>query len=320
MGRFDDRLTEPLPGLRDMLRIARTGGFAGAQGKRPAVEVPRAPPGPLPEVPQGGMGLTWLGHATFLLRIGGLHVLTDPVLSDRLPGRIPRLSPPGIPFGQLPPIDAVVVSHNHYDHLDARTLKRLPRDTAVFVPLGLARWFRRRGFTQVTELDWWESARLGPAAFECVPVHHWTRRGPFDTNDTLWGGWVVSAGARKAFFGGDSAYGARFAEVGRRHPGIEVAMLPIGAYEPRWFMRGVHMDPDEAVQATADLGARRLATMHWGTFVLTREPVLEPPEKARAAWARAGRPREDLWDLPLGGSRVLDASGRESLQPVLALA
>jgi L-ascorbate metabolism protein UlaG (beta-lactamase superfamily) len=320
MGRFDDRLTEPLPRLGDLLRIARTGGFAGPQGKRPQVEVPRAPPGPLPPVPEGGLGLTWLGHATFLVRIGGLSVLTDPVLSDRLPGRIPRLSPPGLPLEALPRVDAVVVSHNHYDHLDARTVARLPRGTPFFVPLGLGRWLRRRGFTQVTELDWWQSARLGPVAFECVPVHHWSRRGLWDTNDTLWGGWVLSAGGRKAFFGGDSGHGPRFAEVGRRHPGLDVAMLPIGAYEPRWFMRPVHMDPEEAVQACADLGAARLATMHWGTFVLTREPVLEPPERARAAWLLAGRPRADLWDLPLGGSRVLDSSGREAAAPGQAVA
>jgi len=304
---YNDRLTAPLPRFKDFLRILKEGGFKGRKHpERAADDVPRVK-AVLPPVSEEGVGLTWIGHATYLVRLGGLSILTDPVLSKVLPGRIKRLVPPGLTLAQMPRIDAVVISHNHYDHLDAKTVKALPRDTAIFVPAGLASWFTRRGFTNVTELDWFQAAELRGTRFTCVPVHHWTRRGLFDTNRSLWGGWVMESphGAR-VLFAGDTAYGERFAEVGRRFPaGFDVAMMPIGAYAPRWFMRSVHVDPEEAVQAVADLGAKRLASMHWGTFVLTQEPLLEPLERIRAAWAAAGRPREDLWDLAVGESRVL---------------
>ncbi|MES2154808.1 MAG: MBL fold metallo-hydrolase [bacterium] len=304
--RFNDRLTAPLPRFKDFVRILREGGFHGrGHPERAAGDVPRVS-APLPAVPQRAIGLTWIGHATYLVRIGGLNILTDPVWSPGLPGRIKRLVPPGIAWNDLPRIDAVVVSHNHYDHLDSKTVKRLPRDTAIFVPLQLGRFFRRRGFTNVTELDWWAEATLAGVSLTCVPVHHWSRRGLTDTNKTLWGGWVMQAAGRRVFFGGDTAYGKHFADVGDRFGSFDVALMPIGAYAPRWFMQDVHMDPDEAVAACKDLRAQRMATMHWGTFVLTQEPLLEPLERIRAAWAAAGRRREDLLDLAIGESRVLE--------------
>jgi L-ascorbate metabolism protein UlaG (beta-lactamase superfamily) len=302
-GRFDDRLTAPLPRLRDMVRILREGGFKPKDAERDAASVPRVS-APLPPLVAAQASLTWVGHATFLVRMGGLSILTDPVWADALPGRIRRLVPPGIAWQDLPRIDAVVVSHNHYDHQDGPTLKRLPRATPVFVGLGGGRWFRRRGFSDVVELDWWQSAERGGVTFSFVPVHHWSRRGLLDTNAALWGGWVLQGAGRTAFFAGDTGYGGRFKEVGQRHPGIEAALLPIGAYDPRWFMQNVHMDPDEAVQALSDLGARRLVAMHWGTFPLTREPILQPLERVRAAWQRTGRPRQELWDLAVGETRV----------------
>ncbi|HEX2065955.1 MAG TPA: MBL fold metallo-hydrolase [Candidatus Thermoplasmatota archaeon] len=302
---FNDRLTAPLPGAREMLRILREGGFRGrGHPERDAHKVPRIG-GPLPPLPSGGIGLTWVGHATYLVRMGGLNILTDPVFSDRLPGRIRRLVPPGLRLEALPPVDAVVVSHNHYDHLDARTVERLGPGVRYFVPAKLAPWFRRRGLPDVVELDWWQHAEMKGARFTLVPSHHWSRRGLRDTNRTLWGGWVVEAGGRKVHFAGDTAYGPRFTEVGGRVAGLDVTLMPIGAYAPRWFMRHVHLDPDEAVQAALDLGARRMATMHWGTFALTQEPLLEPLERVRAAWERAGLRRADLLDLAVGESRVL---------------
>ncbi|MFO1534736.1 MAG: MBL fold metallo-hydrolase [Thermoplasmatota archaeon] len=302
---FNDRLTAPLPSWRDLVRILRQGGFKGLNHpERDAHKVPRLG-GPLPPVPPGGIGLTWVGHATYLVRLGGLNIFTDPVYSDRLPGRIQRLVPPGLAFEELPPIDAVVVSHNHYDHLDAKTVKRLGPQVHFFVPAKLAPWFRKRGLANVTEMDWWQSTGFKGVRFTLVPSHHWSRRGLRDTNKTLWGGWVLEAGGRKVHFAGDTAYGTRFREVGQRVQGVDVTLMPIGAYAPRWFMQHVHLDPGEAVQAAQDLGARRLATMHWGTFVLTQEPLLEPLEKVRAAWERAGLRREDLLDLAIGESRVL---------------
>ncbi len=247
-----------------------------------------------------------MGHASFLLRLAGLAVLADPVLSSRLPGGVPRVTPVGLTWEDLPPIDAVVISHDHYDHLDAPTMRRLDRDTPMLVPAGLGRWFRRRRFRVVHELDWWESVRVGEVEFSFVPAHHWSRRGAFDMCRSLWGGWVLTApDGTRLYHAGDSGYGDRFAEIGQRMPGIDVAMLPIGAYAPRWFMRPMHMDPTEAVQALTDLGASRLAAMHWGSFLLTREPLLEPLERIRAEWAATGRDRADLWDLAIGETRAL---------------
>ncbi|MFF4367660.1 MBL fold metallo-hydrolase [Streptomyces sp. NPDC001594] len=308
---FGDRLTTPLPGVRAFARLAREGAFRpGPEGLRGIPDLPYRP-APLPAVGPGEVGVTWAGHASWVVRTGGLTVLTDPVWSRRILGTPARMTPPGVPWEQLPPVDAVVISHNHYDHLDAPTLRRLPRDTALFVPAGLVRWCRRRGFRRVTELDWWECAELGGVRFEFVPAHHWSKRSLLDTCRTLWGGWLLTdraGGGRTVYFAGDTGYGHWFGEIGARHPAIDLALLPIGAYAPRWWLRDVHADPEEAVRAFLDLGARRMAPMHWGAFVLSAEPVMEPLHRVRAAWARAGLPREDLWDLPVGASRTLGAA------------
>ncbi|MDX2603705.1 MBL fold metallo-hydrolase [Streptomyces caniscabiei] len=304
---FADRLTTPLPGLKAFARFAREGSVRpGADG---LADIPLLPyePGPLPRVDADTVAVSWAGHASWVVRIGGLTVLTDPVWSRRILGTPARITPVGIDWDALPRVDAVVISHNHYDHLDAPTLARLPRDTPVFVPAGLGGWFRRRRFERVTELDWWEAARLDGVRFDFVPAHHWSKRTLTDTCRSLWGGWVLTApDGRRVYFAGDTGYGHWFSLIGRRHPGIDVALLPIGAYDPRWWLRDVHCDPEEAVRAFLDLGARHMAPMHWATFVLSAEPVLEPLRRVRAAWRAAGLPREDLWDLPVGGSRVLD--------------
>jgi L-ascorbate metabolism protein UlaG (beta-lactamase superfamily) len=302
-GAFADRLTEPLPGFRDIIKIMRQGGFS-VRDLSDAARIPVAGAG-LPAVEAGQTGVTWVGHASYVLRIGGLTVLTDPVWSRKIPGVRVRLTPPGVDWADLPRVDAVVISHNHYDHLDAPTIRRLPRDTPILVPARLGRWFRRRGFERITELDWWESTQLDGVNFEFVPSHHWSRRSLTDTCDTLWGGWIIDTPTTTVYFAGDTGYGDWFAQIGKRHPDIDVALMPIGAYEPRWFMRPMHISPEEAVRACDALGARRMATMHWGTFVLSAEPLLAPIEEAAKAWATAGRPREDLWDLAVGESQVL---------------
>ncbi|QWF85028.1 MBL fold metallo-hydrolase [Amycolatopsis sp. CA-230715] len=300
---YRDRLTAPLPTPRELIRILREGGFRGSTERADRIPVRRDG---LPALSAGESSWTWVGHATYLVRLGGVAVLTDPVWSAKIPGVPRRLTPPGLAWAELPAIDVVLVSHNHYDHLDAPTIDRLPKRVPVLVGAGLGRWFRRRGFTEVVELDWWESVEVAGLRFDFVPSHHWSRRGPFDACTSLWGGWVVTApDGTRTYHAGDSGYGGWFAEIGARYPGIDVAMLPIGAYEPRWFMSPVHMDPDEAVRALADLGARRLASMHWGTFVLTKEPVDEPLDRIRAAWSAAGRDVADLWALAVGESRTL---------------
>ncbi|WP_018352613.1 MBL fold metallo-hydrolase [Longispora albida] len=300
---FADRLSAPLPSLRDLLRVYRQGGLVPRGTALDGIPgLPEKRDG-LPVVGEGQAAVTWAGHASFVVQIGGLTVLTDPVWSRKIPAIPARYTPPGVPWADLPRIDAVVISHNHYDHLDAPTVKRLHRATPVLVPGGLGKWFRRRGFTQVAELDWWESASVGGLSFGFVPAHHWSRRTLTDTCKSLWGGWVLG---EQLFFAGDTGYGPYFQKIGERYPALDVALMPIGAYSPRWMMRSVHMDPAEAVQATRELGAAKMATMHWGTFGLTPEPVLEPLYKARVAWADAGLPREDLWDLAVGESRVFD--------------
>ncbi|WP_236573585.1 MBL fold metallo-hydrolase [Streptomyces sp. GS7] len=313
---FTDRLTAPLPGVRALARIAREGKLRPPP--EALLEIQQLPfaPGPMPDATPATMALTWAGHASWVIRIGGLTVLTDPVWSRKILGTPARVTPVGVRWEDLPPVDAVVISHNHYDHLDAPTLKRLPRDTPLLLPAGLAPWARRRGFTQVTDLDWWEAVELpapgGSVRFDFVPAHHWSKRTLTDTCRSLWGGWLLTApDGRRIHFAGDTGYGHWFEEIGRRHPGIDLALLPIGAYDPRWMLRPVHTDPEEAVRACRDLGARCLVPMHWSTFLLSAEPPLEPLRRVRAAWAAAGLAREDLWDLPVGSSRVLDevASG-----------
>lgn len=321
---FAHRLTSPLPGVRALARLAREGAMRPVATAL-AEEVPQLPfaPGPLPGPGPDGLSVTWAGHASWVVRIGGLTVLTDPVWSRKILGTPARITPVGVAWQDLPTIDAVVISHNHYDHLDAPTLRRLPRSTPLFVPAGLGAWCRKRGFTTVTELDWWEGAELpvrrdGSAPegggrarvrFDFVPAHHWSKRTLTDTCRSLWGGWMLTdPQGQRVYFAGDTGYGHWFAEIGRRFAGIDLALLPIGAYDPRWMLRPVHTDPEEAVRACQDVGAHRMAPMHWSTFLLSGEPPLEPLTRVRKAWAEAGRPREDLWDLPVGASRVLEAA------------
>ncbi|MFI6455237.1 MBL fold metallo-hydrolase [Streptosporangium amethystogenes] len=302
-GGFRDRLTSPVPTFQELLAIVWHGRLRPGVGDADRIPVHRDG---LPRPAGTDAVLTWVGHATYVVQIGGLTILTDPVWARKIPGTRPRLTPPGVAWADLPRIDAVVISHNHYDHLDAPTVRRLPRSTPVLVPAGLRSWFTRRGFRHVTELDWWESTWVGGVRFDFVPAHHWSRRTVWDTCRTLWGGWVIASDDQTIYFAGDTGYGERFAQIGARYPGgIDLALMPVGAFEPRWFMKAAHVDPAQAVRACQDVGARRMATMHWGTFVLSGESLLAPVEEARAAWAEAGRDRADLWDLAVGESRVL---------------
>jgi N-acyl-phosphatidylethanolamine-hydrolysing phospholipase D len=184
---------------------------------------------------------------------------------------------PGIPIEAVPPDAFAVVSHNHYDHLDRWSVETLPASVGWFVPLGLGDWFRSRGREDVTELDWWQNARRGRWTITCLPAQHWSRRIDQGTNESLWCSWLLDSGDHSYYFAGDTGYFHGFREFRRRYGAPDVAMLPIGAYEPRWFMKYQHMNPAEAYQAFLDLGARTLLPMHWGTFDLTDEPVELPP-------------------------------------------
>jgi N-acyl-phosphatidylethanolamine-hydrolysing phospholipase D len=248
---------------------------------------------------EGSATVTWVGHATFAIHDRDDVVLTDPHFGGR--ALLPRrLVAPGIPIGAVPDDALAVVSHNHYDHLDRWSVETLPEDVAWFVPLGLADWFRARGRENVVELDWWQSARRGRWKLTCLPAQHWSRRIEQGANTSLWCSWLLDSGDYRYYFAGDTGYFHGFREFQRRFGDIDVAMLPIGAYEPRWFMKYHHMDPAEAYQAFLDLGARFMLPMHWGTFDLTDEPVdLAPKLLADTVAKRDGDP-ERVRPLAIG--------------------
>ncbi|MFI5318943.1 MAG: MFS transporter [Myxococcota bacterium] len=255
-------------------------------------------------LPAGAAEITWIGHASFAVHDGADVFLTDPHFGERalLPK---RLVAPGVPLAAIPARAFALVSHNHYDHLDAFTVGALPADFAWFVPLGLADWFRARGRENVVELDWWQSAQRGRFTITCLPSQHWSKRIEQRTNESLWCAWLIDSGARRYFFAGDTGYFHGFAEVGRRFGPLDAALLPIGAYEPRWFMDFQHLDPAQALRAFRELRARRLFPMHWGTFELTDEPPDEAPLELRRQADRLGVPWRDIAPLAVGETRTL---------------
>ena len=196
--------------------------------------------------------ITWIGHDTFLIQVAGLNILTDPIFSERAsPFSFigpKRIVPPPMQLDDLPPIQATIISHNHYDHLDAATIAKLGNSVNCFVPLGVANWFRDLGVEHVTELDWWQSVALGPIRFHCVPAQHFSMRTPFDANSALWCGWVLTTPAGNIFFAGDTGYSVDFREIGQRLGPMRLALIPIGGYMPRWFMKPMHLNPAEAVR------------------------------------------------------------------------
>lgn len=252
-----------------------------------------------PPAPGEPARVTWLGHASFLVQLDGVSLLVDPALGPKLFGGIERNVPPGVVVADLPPIDAALVTHSHYDHLDLPTLRAV--NAPVVAGLGLERWFRDRGLF-ATELGWWSSTRVGPVRVTFVPAQHWSRRGLLDTNRALWGGFVIEGTTATVYHSGDTAAFDGFARIGERFPGIDAALLPIGAYDPAWFMETMHVNPEQALQAFEDLGARTFVAMHWGTFKLTDEPLDEPPVRLEAERARRGLPRERVRVLAVGES------------------
>ncbi len=228
----------------------------------------------------GTLRATWIGHSSFLCTLNGHNVLFDPVFSRRIAVLVPRYGEPGLMPGQLPELSCILISHNHYDHLDRASLEALPRDVTAYVPAGMGVWFRRwHRRRPVVELDWWETRHHEGLEITLVPARHWSRRRVFDTNRQLWGGFVVRAAGRTLYHAGDSAWFDGFTEIAERFPEIDLAMLPIGAYLPPWFMEHHHMNPEQAVQAFETLGARWMIPMHWGAFQLTDEPISEPAER-----------------------------------------
>jgi N-acyl-phosphatidylethanolamine-hydrolysing phospholipase D len=292
-------------GFRNVHPTEPRGSFWKWQWERRRKGLPNTPPGGYrfevlePDVPflkanAGETTVTWIGHATLLVQTGGVNILTDPHLSERASpvsfAGPKRVVPPALTFEELPRIDLVLISHNHYDHLDDRTVRRLASNGSprFLVPLGLEDWFRRRGIRNVREMDWWETEEVLGLTLHFVPVQHWSARSPFDRNETLWGAWVVERPGFRFHFCGDAGYSAHFREIARRFGSFDLAALPIGAYEPRWFMKAAHLNPPEAVRVHQELHSRFSIAIQWGTFVLSDEPLDEPPARLAEALEAAG--------------------------------
>jgi N-acyl-phosphatidylethanolamine-hydrolysing phospholipase D len=267
--------------------------------------------------------VTWIGHATALVQANGLNVLVDPIFSERAaPVQIvgpKRAQPPGVAMAELPAIDVVLISHNHYDHLDRNSVAQLDekakvasKKTLFIVPLGLKAWFNNIGIDSVVELDWWQYHTLQGVDFHLTPVQHWSARGLNDRSTTLWGGWAVFGEDFQWYYAGDTGYSRDFADTSKHFAdrqtaalggGFDLALIPIGAYEPRWFMAEQHVNPTESVRIHQDVGAKRSIGIHWGTFKLTDEPLDQPPRDLALARQALGVNEADFGVLAIGESR-----------------
>ena len=302
-------------GFRDFLKwmLRRDRRRSGAR----AAAVPAAAPAfAKPHAVAGEIIVTWIGHSSFLLQMGDVNILLDPIWSERaspisfLGPR--RMSPPGIAFDELPPIDMVLLSHDHYDHLDSGTIRRIldGHPAAEWVaPLGTGAWLRKRGANVIAELDWWQSVHSHGLDITCTPAQHFSGRRIDNRNSTLWCGWSIRAGDRAVFFAGDTGRHPEFGGITRTLGPFDAAFIPIGAYDPRWFMGPVHMSPDESVSAYAEIATENegrkcvFIAMHWGTFRLTDEPMDEPPRLAREEWSRRDLDSDLLWIAAQGETR-----------------
>ncbi|MCF8056214.1 MAG: MBL fold metallo-hydrolase [Desulfocapsa sp.] len=258
--------------------------------------------------------VTWIGHATLLVQWQGKNILTDPHFSERASpvswAGPKRVVPPAIKVRELPPIDVIIISHDHYDSLDTDSVRQLSLhhpQAKFFVPLGIGRWLVNKGIpeAQVEEMDWWEKRMFKGLTVTATPVQHWGRRSLWNTNENLWAGWAVKGEGFNFFFVGDSGYAPHFKEIGEKLGPFDLAAIPIGAYEPRWFMSFAHMDPGESVRVHQDLRAKRSVAMHWGTFILTDEPLDEPPKELVEHLEKAHLQSGEFFVLKHGETRQL---------------
>lgn len=284
--KFENSWSHDKHGLVDILR------WKLGIGEREQAQHPQAPdlgaptvaldPEAISSPPESGWRITWLGHASFLIQGAGKSILADPVLSSHcsplpLPG-LKRMVQPPCKISDLPRIDAVLLTHSHYDHMDLSTLRKLGVSTPLFTPAGHSRTLGKKGFREITEIAWWQTVETATGLrFTAVPAQHFTARTPFDRNRAHWCGWMIEGAGSRIWHAGDSGYCPAFSDIGMHFGGIDFGMIPIGAYQPRNIMEAVHMNPEEAVRAFLDTGCRRAVGMHWGTFRLTDEPMGEPP-------------------------------------------
>lgn len=276
----------------------------------------------LQQPPTDGVRVTWLGHASTLVQLDGISVLTDPIFSERcspVPFAGPkRYRPPPCSIADLPRIDAVVISHNHYDHLDYSSVRQLNKRFGAtlkwFVPLGLKQWFLRECCTNVVELSWWDEQTLSddssvPGAhvrFCSVPAQHWSKRTLSDAGRSLWCGWAVIGQNSRFYFAGDTGYCDAFKQIGHRYGPFDFAAIPIGAYAPREIMQLSHINPEEAVLIHQDVRARWSLGIHWGTFPLSSEPYLEPPQLVKESMSATKLDPSRFFILQHGGTRHIE--------------
>lgn len=304
--RFRNQVPIEDRGFGDVLRWRLSRKAEIWKGYRP--EIVKSPV--VERVDGGDLRVTFIGHATVLIQIAGLNVLTDPIWAKRaspLSWAGPkRFAPPGLDLDELPPIDAVVVSHNHYDHLSVSTLRELTRRGVplVLAPLGNKELLDRRGIAGARDLDWWETHRIDDGvSITCVPAQHFSGRGLSDRMATLWGGFVIETPDGVVYYAGDTGVGPHFAQVRERFGPPRLAVLPIGAYRPAWFMQPVHVDPREAAEAHLTLGARTSLAVHYGCFELADEGPTTPVLELDEACTSLGIPRDEFWTLAIGEAR-----------------
>ncbi|ARJ37835.1 MBL fold metallo-hydrolase [Sporosarcina ureae] len=242
--------------------------------------------------------ITWIGHSTFLIQISGLNVITDPVWAKRM-GFQNRLTEPGIALDELPEIDVVVISHGHYDHLDFGTIKHLKGKPIYFVPIGLRRKFQIRGIKKVIEAEWFDSFVFEGLKFSFVPAQHWTKRTLTDTNTSHWGGWIIESAEQSIYFVGDTGYFRGFSKIAKQFT-INTVIMPIGAYEPEWFMKESHLTPEDAVKGFLEVAGQTFIPMHYGTYHLADDTGPEALERLNAEWNRLQLNEDQLKKLLIG--------------------
>ena len=257
--------------------------------------------------------LTWIGHASFLLQIDGVNILTDPHLTKRASpvsfAGPKRTTPPGLNFEDIPIIDIIIISHNHYDHLDRETIYQIIRkqknnQPTIYVPLKLKNLLRSFGATNVKELGWWDSTKFKNLKIHSVPTQHWSNRS-FNTNKTLWCGWVIEGSNFKTFFCGDTGYSKDFINIKEKFNYMDLSLIPIGAYAPRWFMKDHHCNVEEAIQIHKDIKSKYSIAMHWGTFQLTDEPMEEPPKLLKSLSSKKNLSNNEFITMEHGETKII---------------